>query len=711
MGGGGKKGGSSKTYYGTCLYGIGIGPIKLVHCIKVDSVTVWKNQDGTEITGEYKDFSTDVGTCRIFKGSWTQTPDTSAKTGKTAHFADGPAYRGLAYMRWFDLKLGTEKTSTPSIEVECTFADADEGLISPADFIEDMFTDARIGLGASASLFSCDSAIKTATIKTAPKYDSESTLQDMCNDLLPIVWCYARFEGRVLTIKRLYEPPDDWTASSIPALTDDNCLEPIQVTPQTPEERIVQTVVNWTQLYDGDEGDDTEGEYATVAIYQDPGLPRASGKVSTIQADALITEATAGDFAIAKGHHLALSTTSWKATIPIDLYDITATAYMMPVRVWDKQSKKWIKGRVTARTIKETSIELEGESDYSMSIHDSATTAYEAPTFSSLDPVDPRAAIIIELPRPMASQAAVGFLCARGSDTVNGYGATISVDAGANYTYVGAYSAFATYGTLSSAITLSTGSMTIANVTIDADLNESASSAEQAADTILAFIGTSANHEIVSLSTITQGTEALTVSMLRGRMGTPPAAWPSGTPVFIIRRSAIPIITTGIAEPNPVIDTTTNPTGGNTYLFKLPQRVALKIQDADDLDPVSVTVAGEYSRPLPPESVAATGGTTYTGSDMGFTVNPTLWQDEGYSGADFYSEDDLYVVPVLVYDSTRTVLAKRSKGSTAATITSSEINGAIGSATSGTFDIQFYSYVNGRHSKTGTTITITISIV
>jgi hypothetical protein len=137
----------------------------------------------------------------------------------------------------------------------------------------------------------------------------------------------------------------------------------------------------------------------------------------------------------------------------------------------------------------------------------------------------------------------------------------------------------------------------------------------------------------------------------------------------------------------------------------------LKIQDADDLDPVSVTVAGEYSRPLPPESVAATGGTTYTGSDMGFTVNPTLWQDEGYSGADFYSEDDLYVVPVLVYDSTRTVLAKRSKGSTAATITSSEINGAIGSATSGTFDIQFYSYVNGRHSKTGTAITITISIV
>jgi hypothetical protein len=59
---------SSKTYYGTILYGIALGKIKLVHCIKGDSATVWKDQAGVEITGEYKDFDTDSGTCRIYKG-------------------------------------------------------------------------------------------------------------------------------------------------------------------------------------------------------------------------------------------------------------------------------------------------------------------------------------------------------------------------------------------------------------------------------------------------------------------------------------------------------------------------------------------------------------------------------------------------------------------------------------------------------------------
>jgi hypothetical protein len=36
-------------------------------------------------------------------------------------------------MRWHNLTLGSEKTSTPSIEVECTFEDADENGLVEAD--------------------------------------------------------------------------------------------------------------------------------------------------------------------------------------------------------------------------------------------------------------------------------------------------------------------------------------------------------------------------------------------------------------------------------------------------------------------------------------------------------------------------------------------------------------------------------------------------
>jgi hypothetical protein len=246
----------------------------------------------------------------------------------------------------------------------------------------------------------------------------------------------------------------------------------------------------------------------------------------------------------------------------------------------------------------------------------------------------------------------------------------------------------------------------ISGVTIDADAIDSAASAQAEADTILGFIGTPPDHEIVSISTITQGTNQLTVSILRGRLGSAPAAHEAGAPVYLIRKANLPIVTAPITEPSPVVDTATNPTGGTAYLFHLPQRVVLNVQNEDDCDDVSVSVAGDYSRPLPPESV--TGATTYTGSDLEFTVTVPLWRDEGYSAADFYESEDLYRVPVLIYNDQRTVLSKCSKGSDTVTVTASEINNAIGTDTTGTLTIQFYSYVSGRHSRTGTEIMVSL---
>ena len=714
----GSKKGSQDTYYGTMMYGFALGPIALIHCIKSDGVTVWKDTDGVAISGSYLSIDTDVGTMRIYKGSWTQSADSNS------HFSSGPAYRGRVIAVLIHWKIGTEDTSQPSIEIEGTFGSSTAGLVSPASVIEEAFTDTRIGLGASTALFSCDDDIVSETVKLAPKIDDETTLGDLCDNLLPLVWCSGRYDGSALSIQRVAVPPTDWNSDTdIPYFISEvncsytsqgyaaNCFKPITIKPETSEERITQTIVNWTLVYNGDEGDDTEGEYTQDATYTDPVLPQYGGKVSTIDASPIITESYAEEYAIKKHAQLGLSQTTGTCVFSIDLYDLSLTAYMCPIKVHDRISDTWLHCRVTSRTIKDDgmTVEIEWQLDHTASLCSptisEAGSSYEDPTFVSYAPVNPLATRIVELPRPLADQAAVGILCARGNSTVNGFGAYISVDAGANYSYVSNYKGFAVYGTLSAALTTSSASAVMTGVTVDADKLDSASTAQAAADTILGFI----DDEIISVSTITEGTEQLTISILRGRLGTAIAAHDAGAAVYLIKKSDLPIVTDPITEPYPLVDTTSSSSSGTSYLFHLPQRIALNAQVADDCDDVSVTVAGEYSRPLPPESVTISS-TTYSGDAMTFTVSPTTWTDEGYPSADFYDEDDVYVVPVIVYDSVRTVLSKRSKGSSSVTVTSTEIDSAIGSDTSWTFSILFFSYVSGRASKNGTSITITINV-
>lgn len=689
-----KKGSSSTTtYYGTVLYRIGHGVIDKVHCIKVDSITVWKDVTGVSISGEYIDISTDVGTCRVYKGSWTQEPDPNA------NFVDGPAYRGIAYMRWERLKLGSEKTAQPSIEIECTWGNA--GLVSPVEYIQELYTDSRLGLGADESLFECSDDVREDTIKLAPKIADETTLEDLCDDLLPLVWCYARFEGPKLIIDRLYEPPDDW--ESVPSLSKDNCLELNGVGPKTPTENITTTIVRWRETYDGDDGDDTEGEYDNVAIYRDPDANQLGEKSTTVQADAIITESVASSFAMEKGHQLALSQCQGTAVVPRGLYTYDELAYNAPIRVYDDISGQWIRARVKSRSIPYAGrgIEIDWESDYSGSIHDSASVGYQSPTFTSLEPVDPRAVMVLELPRSIKAEPAIGILCARGSYVVNGFVTYLSLDDGANWRYVGNYGAFTTYGTLDSNISVSSGSVTVGDVTIDDDAIDSASSAEAAADTILGFIGTSTDHEIVSISTITAGEDQLTISMLRGRLGTTPQAWPADTPIHIIKRSDLPIVTSSVDEPSTIVDTSLNPDDGNEYLLHLPQRVGLNAQTADDCDDIAITVAGAYSRPIPPQNLQMTQEWT-TSQPMILTWETIAWRDEGYPSADFYEVDELQIVPVAIISGERYALPTLAAGTLTTSIDWSTVSALA--TDPGEVTIELFTLVSDRHSMTGASV-------
>jgi hypothetical protein len=643
-GGGGKKGGGGDTYYGDLLKLIGEGPIAKVHCIKVDSVTVWKDRNGLSITGEYVDISTDVGTLRIYKGSLTQPVDN--------FFTGGPAYRGVAYARGRSIKLGSERTSTPSVEIECTFGATDTGLVSPIAVLRELMCDPHHGLGADSSHFAADEGIEEETVALAPKLTDEKSLQDVCDELLPLVWCYARWEGMTLTVHRLYDP-EDWDLSSIPVIPDELCLEPPATTPETPDERVAQTCVQWTQVYDDDAGDDTEGEYGNVSVHRDPYAPTVGGKSVTVQADAIITESHASRFAREKGHQLALSRTTGRRVIPYSAFPASATAFMRPIKVWDRVSQTWIRARVTSRTIAADglSIELEWETDYASSIHDAAVAGYQPIVITSVGPVDPRAVRLVELPRCIVSAPAVGVLVARGAGQVNGYGIYLSVDGGANWAYTGNAKSFAVYGSLSASLSASGTGAVVSGITLDADLVSSVSADQAAKDTVLGWIG----DEIVSIQTVTQGTGQITVSMLRGRCGTLAAAHAAGTPVWIIQRSGLPIVTDPITEPSPIVDTAQDPSAGQSYRARLPQRVALKTQIMDDCDDHTVSVNGLYRRPLPP-AAALTSSATFDEAAITATAMARTWREAGYPGADFYNWWECAIIPVLTVNGTRTKL-------------------------------------------------------
>jgi hypothetical protein len=295
----------------------------------------------------------------------------------------------------------------------------------------------------------------------------------------------------------------------------------------------------------------------------------------------------------------------------------------------------------------------------------------------------------------------LGILCARGAGYINGYGIYASVDVAANWSYIGNAKSFTVYGTLLSTIAAGTASMIVTGVTLDADIITSASSTQAASDTLLAWIG----NEIVSISTVTQGPQQVTVSMLRGRCGTVAATHAAGTPVHIIQRAGLPIVTDPIVEPSPIANTALNPAAGAEYLFRLPQRVALKTQLADDVDDRSVHVNGLYRRPLPVSSVAPSVITEWDGiSDISVTVGTRTWRTAGYPSADFYEAHELQIVPVIVDDTgVRYVLAARDSGQTTIIITAAEITTHLGS-TDGYFAIELFTFFQGRHSATALSV-------
>jgi|GEM_PF-2939237 len=700
-----KKGGSSDTYYAKVGYGLAHGVLRLVHCIKVDGCTVWKDQDGVAITGEYRSFSTDRGTVRIYKGSQTQ--------GVDSDWADGPAYRGLAWMAWDYIKLGTERTAEPAISVEGTFGDNDDdGLYSVGEVIQELHNSEYVGLGANASLCTVSDELLNNKLVSV-KITSETTLQDVCDTLLPLDFAHARYEGRVLTLTRRFNAID-WDDADIPSITPDNCLEPSTIKPETPSEHVSAVDVRYTLVYDGDEGDDTEGEFNESATWRDAVSPECGAKPVTIQAEHIITEAKAAAFSAAKGNEQTLSKTTGSSVICQDTWALAKTAVGQPIKVYDEISKTTLRAWVASRVISavENKIELEWDLDSTSSIHDSSTYGYETPTFDSYEPVNPRAVQIVELPRPLLTKTGVGILCARGSEVVNGFGIMASVDAGANFDYVDNSTTFAVYGTIKTAIGTSTGTLVIEGVSIDADALESVSSAQAEADTILAFVGTPPKHEILSIQTITQdGNGQLTLAILRGRLGTLQASHAVGEPVYMVQKSSLPIVEEPVAEPSPIVDTAANPSAGHAYLFRLPQRIIANVQASDDCADLTVNVAGEYNRPLPPVSVVSSSGVLFMGTDMPFTVTHNFWLSEGYPDVDFYEASALTVVPVVVSSLGRHVLSARSTGSSLVTITGAEMIAALSGHIGTDFSIEFFSKVSSRCSRTGTSVALKCPII
>lgn len=701
--GGGKKGGdkkgggSSEDWYGRILYRVALGPMPLLHCIKVDDVTVFKNQDGASVPDTGLDIRTDRGDVTIYKGTWEQSTDPD--------WPGASARRGKVYMAWHDLKLGSDRLTVPSIKVEGTFGDAaEDGLYSLGDILTELYTDPRIGLGAPASSIDIDENLIYNTRKFAVKIEDETNLQDFLDENLPLVFCRSRFDGQKLVVKQEFDAID-W--ETVPSIGPRDWIEKPKILPESPTEKVSEVVVVWKEQYDGDEGDDAEGERENVSIYRDPARRDVPGKTVTIQANNIITRSIANNIALTKGAALALSKSTAKVSIPRGLFPYASTAIGSPIKLYDPKSSRWLRMRVVERSINfgEPVIDLDLDLDVTSSIHDSATIGYVAPSFYKLEPVDPQAVRLLELPRPFGEQVGVGVFCARGSRQVDGFGMAVSLDDGITYDYAGGARTFATYGTLQSVVSASDGTFVVGSIERDADLYESVSTALAEADTLIALIGNPPNHELVSVRLIQQdGGGQITLTALRGRLGSIAAAHVTGAPVFLIRRSLLPVITAPLTEPTPLINTALDPSGGREYLVRLPQKAGGNVQVTDDCTDWPISINGTYRRPISPFAISLDGG-RYTAVDMTFQVDPQLWRSEGYAAADFYELTDITIVPVIEVNGLRTVLAERPYG--VVTISAAEMATALEDTISSDFTIEFFTFTAGRHSSSGSVITLT----
>jgi hypothetical protein len=699
MGGGSKKSGSTTVYYGKAAYIMGMGQLTLLHRMKVDDNVVWRNTSGLAISGYYVSIDTEVGTCRVYAGKWDQPQD--------ALLSDHPAYRGQVLVVWTKLRLGSSADRLPSISIEGTFAPWDSstaGLTSPVKVCRELATDSRIGLGMSASAFPQDSTLEADTIMFAPRIDDAKSASDIFEEYLDLIFAIPKWKNRAIEVVRRFDSPvwDDCVH-----ITQDDILEWPEETTESSGEVCTELHLRYTNLFNDSSSDELEDddstEQETVTIWREAELPDLGGKKVSYDATDITSATYANDLAVSRGHYEAVPICTGKVNIfkakglliepgdPFLIDDIDGTTR----RVW-----------CTAQEIEygKDKVELEYELDRTSAIHDSSQLAiYDPPTGTSYAPVDPAAVLVFEAPRPLnVSGSALCICCARGSDVISAFGIFVGWG-GADYVGSDVSIHFSVYGTLQAAIAASGTSMILENVPRDADTLDSVSSAQAASDVLLAILGTSDSYEIVSVqtATINSSSQVTLSSCLRNRMGTTSQTWPVGTPVHVIGRSAIPVVTTNVYEPSTIINTAGNPTGGTEYSVKLPQVVGTRTQEVDDIDDTTCIVNGVYRRPLPPSNV--TGGGTFTGSnDLTYTVTPQLWREEGYPDADFY--ETVTVVPVLVIDSVRHVLSARASGTV--TLTATEMTSALGSSSTQSFVVEFFTYFEGRHSATSVSKTI-----
>lgn len=683
MGGGGKGGSSQNVYYADCAYVMGIGPLQRLYAIRTGDTTIWESTYGLAISSDVTSLTTDLGSCRVYRGTETQPADSL--------LAGHPAYRGQIVVVFNQLKLGMETTTLPSCSI-----DARCGSMSSTDYVNpvaacrSVHTNTRYGLGASADTFPSTSfeSVKFA----APKLKDGRSASEIYDELCNINFCKPRWVGRKVEIVRQFEAPD-WDAA--PLIDASNRLSWPVETPETPDELVSQTQVRWTD-------NNGEEDQECVSIFTDPAA-EAGGKTLSIDAQDITLETYATQYAIWRGH---------EGAVPYSEGEVSCRKSVGrgikpgdPFRFTDadgNEVRAWCTSRTIARD--EDRVDLEWEIDRTGSIHDSAAPiGYKPPAYEVGSPVDPAAVYIFEAPRPWSLAPAAAILCARGSDIVGGYAVYMSRDNGANFEFCGLSEAFTTVGYLGSDISASAVTLSVVDIPRDADGIETVSSEQADADTNFAIVTDGTAHEIISVQDVEQlGGGAVTLGYCRrGRVGTAPRAWSAGATVHMIPRLLIPIVQGIILAPSPVIDTAEHPSDAAEYLIRLPQRVLGKIQAVDDCDDYSIDIVETSRRPIAPDGIEPESLTDWDeSSDIEVSLTTTIWRDEGYPSADFFERSELQIVPVIVGWDGRHVLDARAAVETEITITAAEVADALGDE-DGYFTIEYFTFYEGRHSATG----------
>lgn len=634
---------TSYDIYGTLIGGFCRGPLHTLTRVEVNNEVLWEGALlRSASTNPVQITIPNRGVLELYWGTEDQVISAwlAAKAAAAGHIH--PPYRGLCFVALKDFLFGRETYAAPNIRLSGLRAPVQsliagdattllDGQANPWVALAEVFTDPLGGLGHPLALFDAPSwqAAANACISRAAEVYVSLRLADRTNarelaaNILAMCRGWVRPQrGTGLLEAGMWPAPNTLSTGSLPVINSRLLMDDVEDEPETWEDVRLRTVVayqNRTNLYKSD-----------LAKYDDPRARRHGTSRTPLKLDLpIVRPEQAATQARLIGRLRALPGCKYTATyrgpalpdlqpgshVMLDI-DATpgGTQILQPCRVLSV-AREFDSRAHTAQLEAERTL---APIAYTPADEPGTPAETEVPAIANLrffelspqaaDGDDAAIALLAQRPEEKVTELLVYY------DSIESLGAT--------YPLLARFRAYALKGTLHTTIDADDTTVVVDLLgSLDRELADAPPGAVAARnDTLLLFIvgpldesggGYNRSVEILSiLDLAATGTDQLTLTAYRARLGTLAAAATAGAEVWIAPRASLPWFRHA--------DFQTRIASGETCYFKLQPATANRARPLDDITPVTFrfNTTRAFAPVITPSSPEPDSGEDFTSVDL-----------------------------------------------------------------------------------------------